>query len=206
MTEDGEPIRRIQLIRPMGSEKLFEHELASTEWKPAADADFERAWSREVEETPDYSTSHLTLVSGLLLPIWDRLPSENMRVYRLQAASGERVIGRLVTQEQLAKVYAALGIDCTVDMSAEEVFEAIMARRATIHLSGELSLRRARVMDGERMEVLGFGPSDLARFKALGCYTEIIAWKTRLFLPTNDLSVLENLLGQMKIVAPPEAA
>lgn len=206
MMEDGEPIRRIQLVRPMGSEKLLEHELASTEWKPATDADFERAWSKEVEETPDYSTSRLTLVSGLLLPIWDRLPSENMRVYRLQAACGERVIGRLVTQEQLAMVYAALGIDCTVDMSAEEVFEAIMERRATIHLAGGLSLRRSRVMEGERIEVLGFQSSDLSRLKAIGCYTEIITWKTRLFVPTNDVSTLEALLAQTKIVARPEAA
>jgi hypothetical protein len=206
MTDEGEPLQRVELIRPMASEKMLELELASTQWKLASDTDFARAWEQEVADVPEFSTSRITLVSGLLLPIWDRLPSENMRVYRLQAATGERVVGRLVTQAQLAGVFASLGLDCTIEMTAQEVREAVIERRATIHLAGGISLRRARVMEGERIEVLGFQPSDLPRMKAMGCYTEIITWKTRLFVPTNDVSVLETLLGQTKIVATPEAA
>ena len=34
-----------------------------------------------------------------------------MRVYRLEADDGERVIGRLVTPEALERVYHSLGID-----------------------------------------------------------------------------------------------
>ena len=50
---------------------------------------------------PEFTTSKITLICGLLLPIWDRLPADNMRIYRLQTEDGARAIGRLVSQEQL---------------------------------------------------------------------------------------------------------
>ena len=57
-----------------------------------------------------------------------------------------------------------------------------------------LALRRSRVMNAWRMEVTGFDPSILPILKALGCRTEIIAWKTRAFLPLGDRPALDRLL------------
>ncbi|WP_287065750.1 hypothetical protein [Mesorhizobium sp.] len=61
-------------------------------------------------------------------------------------------------------------------LPAGEVLEAVIQRRAVVHLAGGFSLRRARVMEGERVEVVGCAPAQLGCFKALGCYTEIMAW------------------------------
>ena len=58
---------------------------------------------------PEFSESAFHIITGLLLPVWDRLPAENMRVYRFETDDGERVIGRLVTPEALAVFYQALG-------------------------------------------------------------------------------------------------
>lgn len=204
--EDGTTFKRYRLKRPMAEEKLLEVALESSHWEPASDVEFEKAWSDEFKAIPEFTVSKITVVSGLLLPIWSHLPTENMRVYRLQTHDNERIIGRLVTQEQLVRVYGALGIDSAIDMSLADVTQAVIDRGATIHLAGGLSLRRSRVMNAQRMEIVGFQPSQLPSLKALGCYAEIISWKTRLFAPVGDDSVLGALIADHHIVASPEAA
>src|SRR3546814_18798799 len=59
-----------------------------------------------------------------------------------------------------------------------------MERGAGISLAGGLSLRRARVMDAERLEVAGFPAGAVDQLKALGLMSEIITWRLRLFIPT----------------------
>ena len=72
---------------------------------------FAPLWEAECARVPEFSESAFHIITGLLLPIWDRLPAENMRVYRFETDDGERVIGRLVTPEALDRVYQGLGID-----------------------------------------------------------------------------------------------
>lgn len=206
MDEDGAPVRRVQLTRPMHREKLFEAELGLTHWKAATDAEFEQAWSEEVSQVPEFSTRRLTLICGLLLPIWNKLPSDNCRVYRLETNDGERVLGRLVTADQLSTVYRALGIDTAVDMTTTEMLEAVMERGASVDVSGGLTLKRSRVMGELRLEIVGHSASDLPALKALGCFTEIISWSTRLFVPANNLDVLDRLLERYRMIAHSEAA
>lgn len=206
MTDEGVPIARAALLRPMSEERILELELAVSEWKEVSDAAFSAAWTKEVDRIPEFSTDKITLVSGLLLPIWDRLPQDNMRVYRCQAENGEKVIGRLVTQDQLGGVYRSLGLDCDVELSADETLSVVMVRGGTVELAQGLSLRRSRVMDANRLEFVGFVPSDLQRFKAIGCFTEIIQWKTRLFVPADDATILQKLLDEVKSAPAREAA
>ena len=46
-------------------------------------------WDAEIVGLPSHTESRLWLVTGLLLPIWDRLPGENMRVRRLATDAGK---------------------------------------------------------------------------------------------------------------------
>lgn len=48
------------------------------------------------------------------------------------------------------------------------------------------SLKRSRVNGEQRLEVIGFDPRALPSLKAKGCFTEIIAYQTRLFMPVNS--------------------
>ncbi|WP_051645386.1 strawberry notch C-terminal domain-containing protein [Labrenzia sp. DG1229] len=200
MTEEGEPLARVELLRPMGEERMLELELSNSHWVDAPDSVFEAAWEKEVASVPETSASKLTLVSGLLLPIWDRLPVDNMRIYRLQTYTGERALGRMVTQDQLARLYASLGVDHVIDLSPADVVDAVLKRGQSLHLSGGLVLRRSRVMSAYRLELVGATGPALAQFKAMGCFTEIIQWATRLFIPTDDEKVLTRLLDKHRIV------
>ena len=94
MLDDGEIERRVRLIRPMEQHHVSLKMMDETHWVEADRETFAAAWNAEVAEVPEFTDSTIHVVSGLLLPIWKRLPNESTRVYRLQTDAGERIIGR----------------------------------------------------------------------------------------------------------------
>src|SRR3546814_4304216 len=77
-----------------------------------------------------------------------------------------------------------------------------MERGAGISLAGGLSLRRARVMDAERLEVARFPAGAVDQLKALGLMSEIITWRLRLFIPTtaDGVVILGTLLDRHPVL------
>ena len=96
---------RTRLIRPMTRETVTLDDFERSHWRKATREEFAPLWEAECARVPEFSESAFHVITGLLLPIWDRLPAENMRVYRFETDDGERVIGRLVTPEALDRVY-----------------------------------------------------------------------------------------------------
>ena len=97
MLDDGEIERRVRLIRPMDAMNMPVRAMEETHWVEADRADFIVAWNAELAEVPEFTDSILHMVTGLLLPIWKRLPQDSLRVYRFQTDEGERIIGRRVS-------------------------------------------------------------------------------------------------------------
>ena len=93
---------------------------------------------------------------------------------------------------------AALGDGATVA-------RMIVRDGASLALSGGYWLRRARVMDRWRIEVVNAG-RDRQAFTLLGCFTEIIAYQPRVFVPLDRPSVLEAVLAHHPAAAIESAA
>ncbi|MEY2926286.1 MAG: hypothetical protein RL367_763, partial [Pseudomonadota bacterium] len=76
-----------------------------------------------------------------------------------------------------------LGLDMPV-LSTDAVIASVR-HGARIAIAGldALTLKVSRVAGAGRLEIIGAHPARLAWYKSHGCYTEIIAYKTRLFLP-----------------------
>jgi hypothetical protein len=180
MLDDGEVERRVRLLRPMERTAIPLTMMAQTHWREAERAEFARAWEDELAELPEFSDSYLHIVTGLLLPIWKRLPDESMRVYRLQTDDGERIIGRLVSPSWV--VQATEGDAPAI--SPADAWTAVLGGRTVLHLQDGLQLRRVKIMGAFRVELSGFADSMIDRLKAMGLISEIIAWKLRLFVPT----------------------
>ena len=102
MRDDGTVERRVRLLRPMERSAIPLDDLAHSHWREADRAEFIPAWDAEIAAVPEFTDSNLHIVTGLLLPIWKRLPNDSMRVYRLQTDDGERIIGRLVSPAWVA--------------------------------------------------------------------------------------------------------
>ena len=186
MHDDGTIQARTRLIRPMTRETVTLEHFEHSHWRKAIAGEFEPLWEAECAGVPEFSESSFHIITGLLLPIWDRLPAENMRVYRFETDDGERVIGRLVTPEALERVYDGLGVDGAPALSHQEAWSAVIARGAVLDLAGGLQIRRSLVMSAYRVELTGFSDGAVPQLKALGLTSEIIAWRLRLFVPTAE--------------------
>ena len=197
MLDDGEIERRARLIRPLERTSLSLDALAQTEWEKADPECFARAWEAEFADIPEFTTSTFHLVTGLLLPIWRRLPEENCRVYRLQTDDGERVIGRVLSPAEAEALCRNLGVDAP-HMSAEDAWAALNEGKAILHLSDGLSLRRVRTMHECRPELIGFTLGMVDALKALGLIVEIISCKLRLFVPSGECgnAIFKNLIDR----------
>ncbi|MCB4823112.1 strawberry notch-like NTP hydrolase domain-containing protein [Roseicella aerolata] len=196
--DDGAVERRVRLVRPTERRTLPEAAFLASHWDEAGGAAFAEAWNAEVAALPELVESRFWIVTGLLLPIWRRLPEDGCRVYRLQTDEGERVIGRQVPPAWVAE---ALGDDAP-SVSAEDAWEAVLGRGALLQLADGLSVRRALVMGVHRVELSGFTDGMVARLKADGLISEIIAWRLRLFVPvgTEVPAILARVLARHPVV------
>jgi predicted RNA methylase len=181
MLDDGEVERRVRLIRPMEHPSMALAAMPQTHWQESDRAAFAHAWEAELAEIPEFTDSTLHIVSGLLLPIWKRLPHDSTRVYRLQTDAGERVVGRKVSPAWVANALDA-GV---LNLSADDAFAALNEGNTMLDLAEGLQLRRARIMGVNRIELSGFTDAMRDRLKAGGLFGEIISWKFRLFVPVD---------------------
>ena len=197
MLDDGEIERRVRLIRPMEAHNVPVKMMGETHWLDADRNAFAAAWSAEVAEVPAFADSTIHVVTGLLLPIWKRLPNESTRVYRLQTDEGERIVGRKVSPAWAANATTS----GTSSLTSDAAFMALMDGRTILDLAEGLQLRRCRVMGANRIELSGFTDTMRERLSAYGLFHEIIAWKLRMFVPTDTAgaAVLERVLGRWPV-------
>ena len=186
MLDDGTVERRVRLLRPLERLTVTVAELAQSHWRPAGPEAFAAAWEAEAAAVPEFATSTLHLVTGLLLPVWRHLPDTNLRVVRLQTDDGERIIGRVVAPESLPEVERNFGGGDAALPSAEQAWTLVLEGRTALHLADGLRLRRVTAMGAHRIELSDFTEGMVERLKALGLMSEIIAWTLRLFVPVGE--------------------
>ena len=183
MLEDGGIQPRVRLLRPASRETAAEDAMAASHWREADETEWRALWDAEVQLLPSHTESRLWLVTGLLLPVWDRLPKEDLRVRRLQTDDGDALIGRVLNPEQATALRRTFGLGSGPLPNATEVHQALTRRGAPFSLANGWRLVRRRLMGAERIEVEGPVDTDLPALKRLGCVTEIVSWRTRVFVP-----------------------
>ena len=198
--DDGERIARVELIRPLKRSHLTAEQLEESHWTQIDRAKFEALWRAEAEEaaaTPKRERLHLA--TGLLLPIWDKLPSDYVRVSRIVATDGRTLLGREAPLHAVSDLCRDLGLADVPTLSPETIVEAAMTSGKPFELRGRetLTVKRSLVNGSRRLELTGWSAARLDWYKAQGCFTEIIRYQTRLFAPTERASEIVE-----RIVAP----
>ena len=199
MFDDGGVQERVQLIRPATRDRMARAELNASNWRKTDEGHWRMLWKHEIGELPSHRESRFWLASGLLLPVWDRLPAENMRVRRLTSDDGVALIGRVLDAEQVQAVRVSFSLDGGPAMTGPEAFEAVMERGNALALANGWRLARRRLMGGNRVEIEGPADTDLPALRRMGCTVEIVSWRTRVFAPNAD--AIERILDRWPLAA-----
>ncbi len=202
MLDDGSIQPRVSLIRPMDELRFEVRQLEETSWEEADEQAFAEAWNAEVAAVPEFSTSTMHIVSGLLLPIWKLLPQDFCRVRRLQTDEGERIVGRVIAPDRLAGLCRNFGIDQRQVLSAAQAWASLVDGSSIIGLAGDMTLRRVRVMNEYRVELTGFTDGMRDWLRSIGLFSEMINWKLRFFVPVTDegAAILSKLMQRHRLI------
>jgi hypothetical protein len=200
ISDEGVAVARYEMLRPTWRDYLQRDLMADTNWAPVSLDRFGAAWAAEVEEasaTLRRETVHLA--TGLLLPVWDKLPDDHVQVIRIAADDGRSLLGREVAIVHLPDLGAKLGLDIALDLAPDALVETVLRTGKPLPFRGvePLTVKRSLVNNSQRLELSGFSAARLGWYKAQGCFSEIIRYQTRLFVPVDSAAaVLQRLASQ----------
>ena len=193
IADDGAVIERRRLLRPLKSANWTIEALGESLWEEIGVTEFTKAWcTEEVKAAASPVTERLHLATGLLLPVWNRLAGAHVCVTRLVAEDGQSIIGREVLDVDLAKIAETFGLAGVAGPLPDELGKLVLASGTPQPLASHdaLMVKRSLVGGEQRLELTGYAPDRLDWYKTMGCFTEIIRYRTRLFVPVSKASII----------------
>lgn len=198
MTDTGEFLSRSELMHPLRREVIYDTKMDNSHWRKISHARFSELWQAEYEASHNQIDEELIyLATGLLLPIWNRFPNQFIEIKRISADDGSSLLGRIVNRLDVTKFLEAFGKQSgTVQIDPSQVLERLNAGQA-VPLAGtnDIIIKRSLVNGSNRFEISKYPYSWLSFLKSMGCFTEVIAYKTRIFIPVDQaLDVIQSII------------
>ncbi|MFG6585535.1 strawberry notch-like NTP hydrolase domain-containing protein [Sulfitobacter sp. 1A12779] len=197
-----------KVTRPTGSTYVEEAKFGNSAWEEIKHPEFLRLWDEEADSLPKVTTTKLFLLTGLLLPIWKDIPSGNERIYRVTPEGQGSMIGRTVSEDGAAALRARFMVG--TPKTPQEMLTAALGSTAPVDLGRGLTLTRRRVAGAARLEIDGADRGTIDGLKAMGCFTEIIAFQLRVFVPHGEgvdtAAILARIVGEGSPTAADRAA
>ncbi|WP_242532188.1 strawberry notch-like NTP hydrolase domain-containing protein [Salipiger thiooxidans] len=193
-----------KVTRPTGSTYVEEGKYQASVWEEITRPEFVRLWDAEADSLPKTTTTKLYLLTGLLLPIWKDIPSGNERIFRVTPEGQGSMIGRTVSEDGAAALRARFMVG--TPKTPQEMLTAALGSTAPVDLGRGLTLTRRRVAGAARLEIDGADRGAIDGLKALGCFTEIIAYQLRVFVPHGEGVETAAILGRIVGAGSPRAA
>jgi hypothetical protein len=193
LLDNGERIERFELIRPLKHEYLTGEQIEESNWKAIGLRKFEQAWRAEAaHDAVTLKHDCLYLATGLLLPIWDKLPDDHVRVSRVAVKDGPSILGREVPPSHVPALMDALGFDGPTHFDINVLADLVLNSGKAFPISGpeKLQMKRSSVNGVQRLELIGWSTERLEWYKAHGCFTEIVRYQTRLFVPVSEAAAI----------------
>ena len=125
----------------MGESELVE------KYRPSYDEEARDWWTVAEALLPEVETCPLHVISGALLPLWERLAEGHdsmLSVIRVVTDDGLRIVGAEIPAARIARALTALGIAHNIE-DTPDVFKAVLEGGRTIHLAANMRLKRTLV-------------------------------------------------------------
>jgi hypothetical protein len=177
-----------------------QHRLENNWEQLTAETAGEELWNNAVAELPEFRTNNLHLIGGTVLPVWDKLPTENVRIYRVLTSDGDLLIGRVIPENEIDATLYRLGYSRDRDdIKTEDLLKSVK-NGDTVYLDNGWRITQKKVSNEQRIEIIGadYNHSDLLAKK--GVFTERIAYQTRYFIPAEKDTI--RILDEVMKISP----
>lgn len=170
------------------------------------ESDWDKAWADEVKNIPEYNESTLNIITGALLPVWNKLPQDgNIKALKIVTDNGDQILGRIIPPERIDSVLRGMDIKQKVKTyTGAQIYDAVLKKGAEFKFSqsytGTNTIKRSRVSGENRIEITGSNIWAL-RNDYPDIFSENIQYTTRYFIPTGDKGkkIIESLNNQYKM-------
>lgn len=165
-------------------------------WFEIEPAEAEKLWNEELSKLPKFRKENLHLISGVVLPVWDKLPTENVRIYRVLTSDGEMLIGRVVSEDMIDETLRRLGSSRIKEKIATKDLIAGIKSGDTVHLENNWKIVQRKVSGENRIEIVGPSYEHYDLLTKKGVFTERIQYNTRYFVPadTDTEKIIDEIL------------
>jgi len=200
---NGNIVATYDLVSPMlGIQSNYQQSTIDEKTTAISKKEWKKAWNEQITKLPEYTEETLHMLSGTLLPIWDKLPTSNTRVVRVITDEGKQYLGRIIPGDEIDSVLRRFDIDRTKEVySPESIYKKIIENGEFAQLEKEkIRLTRRRVSGENRIEITG---NNLWFYgKMQGVITETVNYQRRYFIPVGESGypIIERIIKDNPIV------
>ncbi|WP_372393847.1 strawberry notch-like NTP hydrolase domain-containing protein (plasmid) [Azospirillum sp. HJ39] len=200
---DGKVIGQYRLVGPFGTHYIDAPSIDGviSHYRMVDEEKAKSLWQAEIGHAEPFTVEAMHVISGVLLPIWDKLAGAGEpRVYRLQTDDGQRILGRVIPALMIRQVLQRLGASYGKAWSAKETIAAVLAGHR-LQLANGWTLFSTKVNGEQRIELTGPKFSQYsADLKKIGVLYEYIRSATRFFVPHGGPAVMDKLIQFRPVV------
>ena len=168
--------------------------------------EWEAAWSEELKNVPEFNENTLHIITGAILPVWNKLPQDgNIKAMKIVTDDGNQILGRIIPPDRIDSVLRGMDIKQKNEaMTGKQIYDAIITagKEAVFSpsYSGRNTIKRSRVSGENRLEITGNNIWSL-QSDYPDIISETIQYQRRYFIPTGEkgIKILEDLVSKYDI-------
>ena len=181
----GRVTDKYKLVGPAKTDYVTESKLSNLERVVKSD-ECESLWNEEVKTVPETQQNKLHLIGGAVLPVWDKLPTDNVRIYRVLTTNGDMLIGRVVADNMIDETLRRLGSARTKEAIATPDLINGIKKGDTVYLDNGWKITQRLVSSEHRIEIVGPDYRYTDSLKNKGVFVERIGTTTRYFILSGE--------------------
>jgi predicted RNA methylase len=186
----GEIVPEYILLSPDYTTSRYVQPTVESRTTPIPESEWKKAWNEQISKTPEFREETIHMLSGTLLPVWNKLPLGYTKVMRVFTADGKEYLGRIIKEEDIDITLGNFGTQRQRESyTPEDIYNKIFYDGLTAILENDkVKLERRRVSGEYRIEITGNNIWFYAR-NIPGIITETINYQKRYFIPIGDKAI-----------------
>lgn len=203
----GNVVKNFVLISPnAGVQSRYIEATLNIKTEAVPKNEWETAWAEEYAKVPEYNESDKHMITGAILPVWNRLPeSDNVKAQRIIAVDGSQYLGRIINPDMVDSTLRSFDVKADKsEYTGQSIYDAVMQKNNTVTMrglyGGTLTITKRRVANENRIEITGAGAIFLSD-KFPGIFTETIQYQRRTFIPVGEkgIEILGNMVSELGV-------